>query len=338
MPLVTVLIYNENFSQRYSTAEWLAYSVSEFDGLEVEQAQFPSNKGQQLMGYHYSKPNQAAKGVLVLSHGLGGGGHNSYMHLVDYFASHGYLVFAYDATGNDLSEGPSVEGLPQAVADLDHALRYVKRSEQYQALPIVLLGHSWGGYAAGGVLNYHPDVCAVALFAGFNSSTGLFEQQGRSLMGSGIKLFMPYVAWYERLKFGSYANSTVLDGFAASDAQGLLVHSTDDHTVLSENGYHLFYAAYAESPRFQFVEFNDRGHNELFYSATALAYREQLNADYTEFVEAHGGQYQADIKRAFMQKHLDKPKAYALDQHLMQAMLKFYDQACTESNIITKDY
>ena len=124
MPALTVMVYKDNFGERFETAEWMAYSVSEFDGLRVEECTFPSNNGQRLAGYQYSKEDQAVKGVLVIAHGLGGGGHNTYMDIADYFTSNGYLVFAYDATGNDKSEGDSVEGLPQGIIDLDYALRY----------------------------------------------------------------------------------------------------------------------------------------------------------------------------------------------------------------------
>ena len=124
MPVLTVIIYNDNFGERYETAEWMAYSVSEFKGLKVKECSFTSNSGQFLAGYQYFKEDQPCKGVVVLAHGLGGGGHNTYMDVADYFTSNGYLVFCYDATGNDKSEGDSVEGLPQGVIDLDYALRY----------------------------------------------------------------------------------------------------------------------------------------------------------------------------------------------------------------------
>ena len=63
-----------------------------------------------------------------MAHGLGGGGHNSYMDCANYFARHGYYVFAYDATGNDESEGEGVGGLPQGVIDLDYAISFVEQS------------------------------------------------------------------------------------------------------------------------------------------------------------------------------------------------------------------
>ena len=261
MPVLTIVTYNDYFGKRFETAEWVAYSIDEFKGLKVEECFFPSNNGQMLAGYQYSKENQELiKGVIVLAHGLGGG-HNSYMNVAYSFASNGYLVFAYDATGNDKSEGSSVEGLPQGVIDLDYALRYVKQADQYKDLPIVLFGHSWGGYSVGNVLNIHPDIKAAVIIAGFDRSYDLIESQGKSIAGPFIKAFMPYISVYERVKFGKYASYSAIDGFENSDAGVMIIHSRDDLVVPIEYGYDKFYGVYGDDPRFCFIEYADRGHS-----------------------------------------------------------------------------
>lgn len=91
--------------------------VDDFDGLQCAKYKFSSDKGQKLTGYMYSSGENQV-GIIVMARGFGGGGHNSSMDCADYFARHGYYVFAYDATGNDESEGEGVEGLPQGVIDL----------------------------------------------------------------------------------------------------------------------------------------------------------------------------------------------------------------------------
>lgn len=328
MPVLTVLVYHDNFGGRFETADWMAYSVSDFEGLEVTECTFPSNDGQLLAGYHYNKENQQIKGVVVLAHGFGGGGHNTYMDIADYFTSNGYLVFAYDATGNDKSEGDSVGGLPQGVIDLDYALRYVKQAEEYRDLPIVLFGHSWGGYSVGAVLNCHPDVKAVVLLAGFNCSADLMEQQGESMAGPSIKLFMPYFSLYERIKFGKYAGYSAMGGFENSDAGVMILQSRDDPVVLPENGYEKFYQVYGGNPRFRFIEYEDRGHSGVLFSERAQEYERQLDEKYTAYVEANGGEYTAEIKAEFMKKNLDKKKCYEFDNDLMRQIVEFYDSCC----------
>ena len=112
-PIATVVAYELIFDKRYETEAWREFSVADFEGLEVERSDFES-AGTSLSGYKYKKNTQEIKGVLVIAHGMGGGGHNSFMPFIDYFTSNGYYVFTYDAQGNDNSEG-TLEGLPTGV-------------------------------------------------------------------------------------------------------------------------------------------------------------------------------------------------------------------------------
>ncbi len=327
IPVATVVVYESVFGVRFETAEWSAYCVEDFDGLMLERCSFASDKGQMLTGYHYKKSG-GARGVVVMAHGFGGGGHNQYMNLADYFASNGYLVFAYDATGNDESEGDAVGGLPQGVIDLDYALRYVKSCERYEGLPIALFGHSWGGYSVGAVLKLHPDVEAVVSVAGFDVSSDMLEQQGSAYLGPLLAVGLPYVKLYDSIKFGEYASYSASEGFGASDAGVMVIHSRDDETVLPAYGYDKYYEAYQSNTKFEFVELGDRGHNYIFYSDESQDYRNEINRSYTEYVEANGGVYNAEIKTEFMDKYLDKARCYEFDDELMTDIVEFYDKYC----------
>ena len=121
---IAMSVYNDNFGKRFTTGEVYTFRVEDFDGLSREKYTFTSDKGQKLTGYKYYRSSESPKGMVVIAHGLGGG-QCSYMNISDYFASNGYWVFAYDATGNNESEGDAVGGLPQGIIDLDYALRFV---------------------------------------------------------------------------------------------------------------------------------------------------------------------------------------------------------------------
>lgn len=326
MPVMSVSVYQGNFGTRFETVDWAAFSPDDFDGLKVTECTFESNDGQQLAGYQYTKDDLQARGVVVLAHGLGGGGQNTYMDLADFFTSNGYYVFAYDVTGNDKSEGDSIKGLPQGIIDLDYALRYVKAAQVYAGLPIVLFGHSWGGYSVGGVLNCHPDVKAAVAVAGFDSSVGMFEQEGGAMIGASIRLFLPYVSLYERVKFGKYAGYTASDGFGGTDAGIMIIHSRDDKTVLTKNGYDIFFEMYGGDDRFSFVEYEDRGHDSLYYSDAARSYLAQLYADYDDYAQANGRS--AELMAEYMTKNRDKNRCCELDGELMGQILDFYDRWC----------
>lgn len=261
LPIITVKVYDANFNERYEANWSVQNKVTFYPGLEAEECSFSTKQGHTLAGMKYRKAGQAIKGVAVIAHGLGGGGQRSFTDVADRFTSDGYLVFAYDATGNDNSEGECVGGLPQGVIDLDYALHYVKAQPEYEGLPIVLFGYSWGGYSVGNVLSLHPDVKAAVMAAGFNESVGMIEQRGAGYMGEqAIKLMLPYVRLYERYKFGDYASLSAVKGFeTAKDTGIMIIYSMDDDTVLPANGYEPF-APYMDDPRFTFKIYNGRGH------------------------------------------------------------------------------
>lgn len=299
--------------------------------LDMERSDFQS-EDVTLAGYKYSKANQEIKGVVIIAHGLGGGGHNTYMPFIDYFTSNGYYVFAYDARGNDNSGGDAVEGLPQGIICLDNALHHVVAIEEYKDLPIALFGHSWGGYSVGNVLNMHPDIKAAVIIAGFNESEDLLEYQGQQMADAGVHILMPYLKLYERIKFGKeFTSVSALQGLEKTNAGIMVVHSKDDATVPTKYGYDKFYEAFGNSDRFEFVLYEDKGHDYLFYSEAAWAYREQLNADYKSYVEDNGREYSAETKEEFMSGYLDKKQCFEPDPVLMEQILNMFDEHCTSN-------
>jgi len=197
--VVSVVLYNQYFGARYETKEYLALKLDEFPGLSREDHKFVSDKGQTLKGYYYTSEGVSVHGILILAHGFGGGGHNSYMDVADFFARNGYGVFCFDATGNDESEGDGTEGMPQGLIDLDYAINYVENSDAFPDLPIVLWGHSWGGYCVSSVLSLHPEVKAATVLSGFDKTSYLIEAQGEQMVGCLIHVCIPYVNLYEKL-------------------------------------------------------------------------------------------------------------------------------------------
>ena len=327
--ILSVSIYNDNFNKRFQSYEPLLFYTEDFEGLECTEYQFESDHGQMLAGYFYTACDNPHC-IIVLAHGFGAG-HNSYMDAINFFAQNGYCVFAYDATGNDKSEGDGVGGVPQGAIDLDHAISFAEENLPVSGLPVALFGHSWGGYSAGSVLTYHPEVKAVIECCGCNRSSDLFEAGGLKQAGSLIYTMMPFVRLYERIRFGKYAANTALDGFAATDAAVMVVHSEDDSVVPIRYGYDLYYAKYRNDPRFQFLRFTDKGHNSIFNDQT---YMNAFNAEFDQWKETLGYDISADENRerfqqdraAYISEHLDRSEyCDMLDKELFEQFLGFYD-------------
>lgn len=329
--VLSVMIYNENFNKRFESYEPLMLHIDDFDGLQRTKYEFSSDKGQTLTGYMYSS-GENQQGIIVMAHGFGGGGHNSYMDCANYFAHHGYYVFAYDVTGNDESEGEGVGGLPQGVIDLDYAISFVEESGNFPDLPIGLFGHSWGGYSVCSVLTYHPEVKAVIECSGFNSSSDMFEAEGKKQAGNGIYVMMPFVKLHERIKYGNYASNTAMDGFAATEAAVMIVHSVDDNVVPIKYGYDTYYEKYKDDPRFSFIRFEDKGHNYVYNDMT---YINEFNAGFDKWLEtldydynaAENNERFAADKADYIHNHLDREKwCNTLNLELFENFVSFYDE------------
>lgn len=322
---IAAMIYESNFGERYETYGPMARNMEEFEGLKVKEYTFTSNQGQKLAGYKYYKELEIIKGVVIIAHGLGGGGHNSYMDVADYMTRNGYVVFAYDATGNDKSEGRSVRGIPQGIIDLDYAIRFVKETPDFTDLPIVLFGHSWGGYSVGSALNLHSDVKAVVMLAGFNESMDIIEEEGRRIAGSGINVLLPYISLYERIKLGKYASFSCMEGFEHSAAGVMMIHSEDDEMISRKYAIDIFKELYENNPRFQFIQYKDRGHNYVYYSDAAREYKDSINIEFEEYVKSLDVELSSEIKESYLYNHLNKELLFILDEELMNRIVNFYD-------------
>lgn len=280
----TVAVYKENFDIRITSSEKYRHSVNEYDGLSRTQYLFKSNKGQTLTAYLYSSKKAPAatspKAIVVMAHGFGGGGHTTYMDFIEYFARKGFLVFAYDATGNDESQGlgknDGVGGLPQGVIDLDYAISFVEKSGNFPELPILLFGHSWGGYSVVNVLNYHPEVKAVAEVAGFETSGKMFFAEGKSMAGDAIYAIMPFFYIHEFFKYGKYNFSTGVKGIRKSEVPVMIIHGTKDDTVPPEYGYDVYYTAFKDNPHVSFLLCEDRGHDDILWAKGSTSPNAQL--------------------------------------------------------------
>lgn len=301
LPIIGICVYEANFGKRYQTIKQYEFSVSDFENLQMQRSDFISNNVK-LAGYKYSKSlneqNPKIKGLVIIAHGLGCGGQNSYMRFADYFTSHGYYVFTFDAKGNDNSEGKTVGGVPQAVVDLDNAIKYAKTIDEYKNLPIMLFGHSWGGYSVANVLNYETEVKAAIIAAGFDRTKDLLFYQGRQSAGYGVDIILPYFLMYERFKFGKkYTTISGYNGLKNSSANVMILHSKDDNLVSTNCGFDKFYKSFNFSPRFKFVIYENRGHDNIFY-------------DQNNFVK------------------VGKKKLYQFDEELMLQVVELFDKSC----------
>ena len=327
IPVVTVVVYEIIFNRRFETPGWATHDVCEFEGLALSECEFSSYKNKTLKGYKYSREGVSAKGVAVFAHGMGGG-HNTYLPIIDYITAKGYYVFTYDATGCNESEGSGVRGLPQGIADLDYALDFVADDGTYDGLPVVLIGHSWGAYSVGNLLGEHPEVESAVMISGFSKSDDIISQYGEMIFGFATDFMASYVYLYEDLKFGDYADCDAISSMMESDASVMIIYSDDDDIINKENGYDVFYSEFEDNPRFTFVNYTDRGHGKIYCSDRANEYKRELEGAYEEYLE-HNNLIDRDKRfNEYMQTNIDKERYFELDYQLMDSIVDMFDKAC----------
>ena len=110
-------------------------------------------------------PEQAARAIVVISHGLGEHG-GRYAGLASRLVDKGYAVYAIDHRGHGRSSGPraNIERFDYLVADLG---AFVGRARhEHPDASVVLLGHSMGGAVAlACALKLQDDLRALVLSA-----------------------------------------------------------------------------------------------------------------------------------------------------------------------------
>jgi dienelactone hydrolase len=190
------------------------------------------NSGSNLLqGFIYGASNN--NGLIILSQGLGNTA-DHYLAMVLYFVDRGWRVFAYNNTGVSGSEGDSVRGLTQSLFDIDAALDFVNDSDELKNLPIMLIGHSWGGFAVCTVLNYDRNINAVVSFAGFNNGSEVIDELAVLRAGRIYYLLSNQVRDIERRLFGDAVKLTAVDGINKASIPVMIVQSSDDDVIFAD--------------------------------------------------------------------------------------------------------
>ncbi|TCT17208.1 alpha-beta hydrolase superfamily lysophospholipase [Natranaerovirga pectinivora] len=275
-----------------------------------------------LQGYVYGESND--QGLIVVVHGLGGGA-DSYLPQIAYFVDQGWQVFAYDATGSFDSEGKTTKGFPQGLIDLDAALSHIDQQPQFNNLPILLFGHSWGGYAVTNILNFDHNISGVVSVSGVNSPLEIIMEQGKRMMGSFIYSQRPYLWLYQRMLFGDVASLSAVNGINESNIPVLIIHGTDDEMVEYNGSSIISKGDKITNPNVKAISISNQdrnGHNNLFRSENAIEYINIINAEYRKIYENYEQNIPYEVKQEFY-SGIDRTLAQDLDLELMNEIQRF---------------
>lgn len=291
---VTSVMMADNFSRgdysdpRFTVDYYYAHYQADHPRSEVE---FRSGENT-LKGYIYGESND--KGLLVFAHGIGSG-HEAYMKEILWFADNGWRVFAYDATGSGHSGGKGTRGLPQSALDLDAALTFAENDARLNSLPVYLMGHSWGGYAAAAALNFDHDIKGAASISGYNEPIEMILEWTEDMMGGFRYVMYPFIWTYNKALFGQYSGMTAVDGINRSNVPVLIIHGTEDGTVGYDKSGIISERESITNPNAQYLPIEGGGHNNIFYTAEALDYINGFNEEYRAVYEQYSGDIPEDV-------------------------------------------
>jgi len=324
--IVAAEVYTKAFYKRTQTDTFFLFKKEQFPSLIAEKETFLNNEGKKLTGYFYHYDKYDASKVIIFAHGYGNG-HRRYLDLINCLCKNGLLVFSYDLTGFDESEGEGIRSFPQAIIDLSQAISFVQTYSKHSGKDIYLCGHSMGGYAVGCNLGIHSDIKKAVIISGFNQSAELIKAHGEEWIGPDAADVVKYINAYEEEFFGKYASYSVLDGLrAAKDTRVLIIHSKDDQTVPYNASYALYYREFKDNPHFSFIDYKDRGHGTIYQSKEGRNYYEKQVKEYRKYCKDNP-HLSDEEKNAYIEANVDMNRWLDLvDKSLLDKVVSFIRQ------------
>lgn len=261
---------------------------------------FHSGKNR-LQGYIYGEGN--ARGLIVFAHGIGVG-HETYIKELLWMVDRGWCVLAYDATGSCESEGEGTGGLVQSALDLHAALSFAESDARLSHLPMFLMGHSWGGYAVAAALCFGHDVKASASIAGYSDPLRMIAEFARMHMGRAVRLLLPFVWLWLRMRHGTLGGLTAVKGIEKSGVPVLIIHGSTDEVVTLDSVSIIREAPHLKNPNVKTLLVTDvgqTGHGSIFRHAESVSYIESVDASLKELKESYKGQVPEDVLQRFFE-------------------------------------
>jgi len=293
------------------------------DEYSREDVEFESD-GNTLQGHIYGD-TESARALVVISHGLGGYS-ESYLSETLYFVDNGYAVFGYDNTGSGESEGEGTTGMAQSRIDLDSALSFVEENEKLSNLPVLLYGHSWGGYAVTSILSSEHDIAASASVAGYNTPMEIILEFGEEMMPVPLAyLEYPFLWLNNKIIFGENSDISAVDSINSCDTPVMLIHGKTDETVEYNGASIISHRDEITNPnvKFKTVEGEYSGHNSLYMTEEAFDYSEELTESHEELAKEYDGEIPHDVEKEFFDS-IDKEVVSGISDEFMNDVNEFY--------------
>ena len=307
MILTALLIHkmNEMHRSRYDGMPNVPYYHPEDLGLQAEDFSFQSGKWR-LAGSRYYVKKGSYKALVVFFHGLGAG-RDAYLKEIAAFAKQGYLVYAFDNTGCEQSQGPYIYSLSQIVKDQRAFFKWLDEDPEAQGLKRFAVGHSWGGYATIQATRKEYRIEKAVSISGFVSLSTMYALRVNPKM---FKIMKPWISFAMWLQFGKDGDPDGVKILKESKCPLLYIQGTKDNMVPIEAGLLDLQKRLAGEHQIKLMSIPNRKHNPYM----TLAAENELNRLVAEGI--------TNPKKA-PHPEMDLEKTTEQEEHVMKAMFDF---------------
>ncbi len=314
---------NDNFDRVDIPIYSAFYTYNDYaDEYGRERVKFNSGDNV-LTGYIYGKGD---KGLVVISHGLGGYS-DSYLSAVIYFVDCGYKVLSFDNTGSGISEGDGTMGMAQSAIDLDAALTFAEMDDRLKDFPILLYGHSWGGYAVAAVLAMDHDITAAVSISGYNTPMDIVAETAENMIGTPLTYIeYPFMWLNNKLTFGDKSDISAVESINSTDTPVLIIHGTKDERIKFDGASIISHKDEITNPNVEYKVMEGKGHCDIFLDDSVADYFNRKDKELTALSEKYDGDIPLDVQKSYY-ANVDKSKSSKLSEDFMNYVQNFYVKA-----------
>lgn len=289
------------------------------DNYNIEYIKFKSGKNN-LQGYYFQTENP--KALIILSHGIGGGA-EIYLSTILYFVDNGFNVFAYDNTGCYNSEGDNSIGITQSVVDLNNALIFIENEDKFNNLPILLYGHSWGGYAVTSIFSFEHNITASVSVSGFNRPLNISYEWGETLLGPVFIFEKPFLFLYQKIKLKDTLDINAVNGINNTNKPIMIIHGINDDVILIKGEAIINFKNEITNPNVVYKICSEElldGHNTLFTDKDSTIYKVEISK-----------QLENTKNKSEVINNIDRYLYDKVDKDFMNDVIKFYENSLKEA-------
>ncbi len=287
---------------------------------------FFNNLDLRLQGYLYGEGD---KGIIVVAPGLQSGA-DDYLSLILGLTDMGWRVFSFDTTGSFKSEGGDSIGFCQETEDLLSVIETIKHDKELKNLPLFLVGHSRGGYAAACALDSEYDIKGIATISGANSPMEVTVDTSKNYVGPLAYMGYPFLYAYQSMLFGAeMTEMKASEIISRSNCPTLIIQGTEDTVTPVDTCSIYAHSDEIENPNTEYLVYSDEyrnGHTNLLYSEEAVLYCESIDSRYEDLKDKYPEGIPEDIAEKFYSS-IDSAKANQPNMHLIENINSFFENA-----------